>query len=308
MAAVVVDGVSKTHVEGQAKALDQVSFEVAEGELFGLIGPDGAGKTTLIRILTTLLLADEGRASVDGLDVVADFRAIRQIVGYMPGRFSLYQDLSVRENLEFFATVFGTTVEANYALIEDIYVQLEPFRSRLAGNLSGGMKQKLALCCALIHAPRVLFLDEPTTGVDPVSRKDFWDMLARLRDRGIAILVSTPYMDEAARCDRVALIQSGRFIAMDSLSGMLAAHETETFAVRSAERFRTLRDLREYRGTRYCHAFGQEQHLVLQPDAGGPEAVEAFLRERGHQEVTVRSIEPGIEDVYISLTQDIARD
>lgn len=308
MASVVVDGLGKTYLAGQPPALDNVSFDVASGELFGLIGPDGAGKTTLLRILTTLLLADHGSATVEGFDVARDFRAIRPIVGYMPGRFSLYQDLSVEENLNFFATVFGTTVKENYALIEDIYVQLEPFRTRLAGNLSGGMKQKLALCCALIHAPRVLFLDEPTTGVDPVSRKDFWDMLGRLRDSGITILVSTPYMDEAARCDRVALIQSGRFIAIDSLAGMLASHKIETFAVRTAERSRALRDLRAFPGTRYCFAFGQEQHLVLKPDSPDINAVETYLREHGHRDVNITRISPNIEDVYIELTQGISHD
>ena len=311
MAAVVVEELSKTYVEGQPPALDGVSFQIAEGELFGLIGPDGAGKTTLIRILTSLMLADHGKATVQGLDVVRDFRTLRRMVGYMPGRFSLYQDLSVEENLTFFATVFGTTVEANYGLIKDIYVQLEPFRKRLAGDLSGGMKQKLALCCALIHAPNVLFLDEPTTGVDPVSRKDFWNMLGRLRDSGISILVSTPYMDEAARCDRVALIQSGRFIAMDSLSAMLETYDTETYAVRTAERSRALRDLRAFKGTRYCFAFGQEQHLVLHPGAEGAEgieALEAYMRERGHNEVSIKRIKPNIEDVYIELTQEISHD
>ena len=308
MKTVVVEGLSKAYRAGQAKALDDISFEVDSGEIFGLIGPDGAGKTTLLRILTTLLLPDTGQATVLGLDVVRDFRAIRCKVGYMPGRFSLYQDLSVEENLTFFATVFDTTIQANYGLIEDIYVQLEPFRNRLAGNLSGGMKQKLALCCALVHAPRILFLDEPTTGVDPVSRKDFWEMLGRLRRGGITILVSTPYMDEAARCDRVALIQGGRFIASDSLAGMLAAHQTETLAVRTAERSRTLRDLRGFPGTRYCFAFGQELHLVLLPDTGGPLAVEAYLHQQGHKEVTIRRIDPNIEDVYIELTQGLAHD
>jgi ABC-type multidrug transport system ATPase subunit len=299
-----VDGVGKAY--GDTPALLDVSFEVAPGELFGLIGPDGAGKTTLIRILTTLLLADKGTATVLDHDVVSDFRAIRRLVGYMPGRFSLYQDLSVAENLQFFATVFGTTVEANYHLVKDIYTQLEPFRNRLAGKLSGGMKQKLALCCALIHAPKVLFLDEPTTGVDPVSRKDFWGMLGRLRDSGITIVVSTPYMDEAARCDRIALVQRGRIIAMDSLSAMLASHATETFAVRGDHLFRILTDLRAYPGTRYCFAFGQEHHLVLQGDAGGPAAVEAHLRQLGHDAVSIRRIEPNIEDVFIALTYEQA--
>jgi ABC-type multidrug transport system ATPase subunit len=214
----------------------------------------------------------------------------------------------VEENLTFFATVFGTTVEANYHLVADIYTQLEPFKKRLAGKLSGGMKQKLALCCALIHAPSVLFLDEPTTGVDPVSRKDFWGMLGRLRDSGITILVSTPYMDEAARCDRIALVQHGQIIAMDSLSAMLAAHDTETYAVRGEHLYPILKDLRAYSGTRYCFAFGQEHHLVLNEDAGGAPAAEAYLQGLGHRALSFRRIQPNIEDVFIGLTHEQAHD
>lgn len=304
MAAVVVDGLSKTYPRAQAPALKAVSFQVAHGEIFGLIGPDGAGKTTLMRILTTLLLADQGSAAVHGHDVVSDFGVIRSMVGYMPGRFSLYQDLSVAENLAFFATVFGTTVEANYHLVADIYGQLAPFKTRLAGKLSGGMKQKLALCCALIHAPKVLFLDEPTTGVDPVSRKDFWGMLGRLRDGGITIVVSTPYMDEAARCDRIALVQKGEIIAMDTLAGLLASHVHETFSVKGERLFPILKDLRAYPGTQYCFAFGQEHHLVLKPDAGGPERALAYLHERGHRGASIRPTRPNIEDVFIDLIHE----
>lgn len=195
---------------GKVKALDDVSLQIAKGELFGLIGPDGAGKTSLFRILTTLTLPDEGSATVEGLDVVKDYRKIRPLVGYMPGKFSLYEDLSVEENLDFFATIFGTSVSANYSTIQDIYSQLEPFRKRKAGKLSGGMKQKLALCCALVHRPAVLFLDEPTTGVDAVSRGEFWNILKRIQADGVSVMVSTPYMDEASLCDRIALIQSGK--------------------------------------------------------------------------------------------------
>jgi ABC-2 type transport system ATP-binding protein len=304
MAAVVVEAVHKAYPRAEAPALVDVSFQVEPGEIFGLIGPDGAGKTTLIRILTTLLLADRGQASVLGHDVVRDFRAIRALVGYMPGRFSLYQDLSVAENLDFFATVFGTTVQANYHLVADIYGQLEPFKSRLAGKLSGGMKQKLALCCALIHAPKVLFLDEPTTGVDPVSRKDFWGMLGRLRDAGITIIVSTPYMDEAARCDRIALIQKGQIIALDSLAALLEKHRTATYSVKGERLFPILNDLRRYPGTRYCFAFGQQHHLVLEPQSGGPEAALAYLRGRGHDGASIEAIKPNIEDVFIDLIHE----
>lgn len=307
MSAVIVENLSKTYRSG-AQALANVSFTVEEGEIFGLIGPDGAGKTTLLRILTTLLLGDKGSASVLGRDVVNGFRDIRKMVGYMPGRFSLYQDLSVEENLKFFATVFGTTVQANYHLVKDIYMQLAPFKDRLAGKLSGGMKQKLALCCALIHAPSVLFLDEPTTGVDPVSRKEFWGMLGRLRDGGITIVVSTPYMDEAARCDRIALIQEGQIIAQDTLAALLALHKDEVFCVRGEHLFPLLKDLRDYPHTRYCFAFGQEHHLVLKSDAKGPEAVAAHLKSKGHVGVSIRPILPNIEDVFISLNRETSHD
>lgn len=212
MAIVSVRNIKKTYNKGKVVALRDTSFDVEEGEIYGIIGPDGAGKTSLFRILTTLLLADSGTASVDGLDVLANYKEIRKRIGYMPGKFSLYQDLSIEENLEFFATIFGTTIEENYNLVKDIYQQIEKFKTRKAGKLSGGMKQKLALSCALIHAPRVLFLDEPTTGVDPVSRKEFWEMLKKLqKEHGITIIVSTPYMDEAMQCDRIALIQDGEF-------------------------------------------------------------------------------------------------
>ncbi len=308
MSAVVVEGLEKSYGKAAKPALSNVSFEVRPGEIFGLIGPDGAGKTTLIRILTTLLLTDRGTASVLGHDVVKDFALIRRQLGYMPGRFSLYQDLSVEENLKFFATVFGTTIEENYHLVEDIYTQLEPFKTRLAGKLSGGMKQKLALCCALIHSPKILFLDEPTTGVDPVSRKEFWGMLGRLREQGITIVVSTPYMDEAARCDRIALIQEGKIIALDTLAGLLGGHTDPVYAVRGEHKFRLLGDLHDYPGARSCFAFGQEQHLVLKDEDEGPKEVLRYLESRGHTGVTVTPIAPDIEDVFIGLSQGSNRD
>src|SRR6187397_3163643 len=235
MPAVVVENIVKRYglKKDEVIALQGISFNVEEGELFGLIGPDGAGKTSLFRILTTLLLADKGTATVNKLDVVKDFRQIRKRVGYMPGRFSLYQDLTVEENLNFFATVFNTSIEENYELIKDIYRQIEPFKTRRAGKLSGGMKQKLALCCALIHKPTVLFLDEPTTGVDAVSRKEFWDMLKRLKDQGITILVSTPYMDEANLCDRIALIQEGKLLSIDTPDHIISKYPEPLYAVKS---------------------------------------------------------------------------
>src|SRR5258706_6272266 len=234
MQAVSLRLITKTYDKGKVLAVDKVSFEVKPGELFGLIGPDGAGKTSIFRILTTVLLADSGNAQLAGLDIVNDYREIRNRVGYMPGRFSLYQDLTVQENLEFFATVFGTTIDANYGLIKEIYDQIKPFSSRRAGKLSGGMKQKLALCCALIHKPEVLLLDEPTTGVDAISRKEFWDMLKKLKQQGITILVSTPYMDEANLCERIALIQKGTILSIDTPAAIVKAFPLELYAVRAA--------------------------------------------------------------------------
>lgn len=282
-------------------ALHGLSFDVNEGEIFGIIGPDGAGKTSLFRILTTLLLPDGGTASVDGLDVVADFKAIRRRIGYMPGRFSLYQDLSVEENLDFFATIFGTTVKENYHLVEDIYRQIEPFKHRKAGKLSGGMKQKLALSCALIHAPRVLFLDEPTTGVDPVSRKEFWEMLWKLkREYGITVLVSTPYMDEAMQCDRIALIQNGEFLRIDSPAGIIGSYQERLWAVRSDEMHRLLTDLRQHPEVSTTFSFGETYHITVGKELTTL-AMTAYLNEKGHHKVTVVPIDATIEDCFMAL-------
>jgi ABC-2 type transport system ATP-binding protein len=280
-------------------AVDDVSFSVKEGELFGLIGPDGAGKSSLFRILTTLLLANSGSASVMELDVVKDYKEIRKIVGYMPGRFSLYQDLTVEENLEFFATIFNTTIQANYNLIEDIYVQLEPFKNRRAGKLSGGMKQKLALSCALIHKPRVLFLDEPTTGVDPVSRTEFWEMLKRLKEQGISILVSTPYMDEAKLCDRIALIQNGKILEIDTPHNIVSRFANNLYAVRSENMYKLLTDLRSFPKTKSCFAFGDKHHLVLNDDNFDLNELKTYLQNQTNLEI--KKIEPGIEDCFMSL-------
>lgn len=299
---VAIEQVSKSFAKGAVCAVKAVSLHVAPGELFGLIGPDGAGKTTLFRILTTLLLPDSGSARVDGFDVVKDYKKIRTRAGYMPGRFSLYQDLTVEENLKFFATLFGTTIEENYHLIKDIYVQIEPFKDRRAGNLSGGMKQKLALSCALIHKPRVLFLDEPTTGVDPVSRKEFWEMLKRLKAEGITILVSTPYMDEAMRCDRVALIQMGQILEVDTPAGIIANYPEPVYAISAAEIPRLLLDLRRYENTLRCFSFGQKLHLSLRQDhPGAIGEVRAYLASRDHRDVEVDATTPTIEDCFIRL-------
>jgi ABC-2 type transport system ATP-binding protein len=280
-------------------AVDDVSFSVNEGELFGLIGPDGAGKSSIFRILTTLLLADSGNASVMELDVVNDYKEIRKIVGYMPGRFSLYQDLTVEENIEFFATIFNTNIKANYNLIADIYIQLEPFKKRRAGKLSGGMKQKLALCCALIHKPKVLFLDEPTTGVDPVSRKEFWEMLKRLKEQGISILVSTPYMDEAKLCDRIALIQNGKILEIDTPQNIVDRFDKNLYAVRSDNMFTLLKDLRNFTKTDSCFAFGDKHHLVLKENNIDLNELRAYLQNQTNLEIN--KIEPGIEDCFMGL-------
>ncbi|MBK9335182.1 MAG: ABC transporter ATP-binding protein [Lewinellaceae bacterium] len=288
---------------GPVRAVQDISFEVQAGEVFGLIGPDGAGKTTLFRMLTSLLLPDAGSATVAGLDVVREYKQLRQIIGYMPGRFSLYQDLSVEENLGFFANVFGVRIRDNYELIRDIYVQLEPFKDRRAGALSGGMKQKLALCCALIHRPRVLFLDEPGTGVDPVSRKEFWDMLRRLREAGITILVSTPNMDEAELCDRIALMQQGQIMAIDTPKGITAGFSRPLFAVRSDAMYRLIQDLRVYDGAADCHAFGEYAHLTLHTANGQTDEklISEYLVSKNHRNVEVKPVAATVEDCFIDL-------
>ena len=263
MSAVTVNNITKSYGTKKVpvKALHGISFEVDKGELFGIIGPDGAGKTSLFRILTTLLLADGGNAIVDGFDVVKDYKEIRNRVGYMPGRFSLYQDLTVAENMEFFATIFNTTIEENYDLVKDIYSQIEPFKDRRAGKLSGGMKQKLALSCALIHRPTVLFLDEPTTGVDAVSRKEFWEMLKRLKAQGITILVSTPYMDEASLCDRVALIQSGKILSINTPKGIINGFGKPLLAVRASDMLRLQNHMKEYDEAEDCYPL---ENIIMQ--------------------------------------------
>ncbi len=290
--------VSKSY--GDVLALEGISFRVERGELFGLIGPDGAGKTSMFRILTTLLLPDEGTATVEGFDVDGDFREIRKITGYMPGRFSLYQDLTVEENLAFYATVFGTTVEENYELIRDIYIHIEPFKKRRAGKLSGGMKQKLALSCALIHKPRVLILDEPTTGVDAVSRKEFWEMLIRLKGSDLTILVSTPYMDEAELCDRVALLQDGKLLSVNTPVRIKENYRQQLWALRAENMYRLKSDLAGYENTRSVFLFGRDLHVTLK---GGntPEDLHVWLEEMGHQQIHIEAIQPTVEDCFMEL-------
>ncbi len=289
---------------GKVPALRDISFETGPGEIFGIIGPDGAGKTTLFRILTTLILPDSGSADVDGFDVIRDHREIRQRVGYMPGRFSLYQDLTVEENLNFFATVFNTSIEENYDLVRDIYQQIEPFKTRRAGKLSGGMKQKLALSCALIHKPSVLFLDEPTTGVDAVSRREFWDMLKKLRDQGIGILVSTPYMDEAGLCDRIALIRDGRFLRIDTPETIVGLFGKALWGIRSDSMSRLLKDLRAIPGISSSFAFGDSHHCTISDPSLNPETLQQRLAGLGHSGIEISSIRPTIEDCFMDLSAD----
>jgi len=284
-------------------AVRDLSFEVNKGEIYGIIGPDGAGKTTLFRILTTLMLADSGTAFVDALDVVKDYKQIRNIIGYMPGKFSLYQDMTVEENLEFFATVFNTTIQENYYLIEDIYKQIEPFKNRRAGKLSGGMKQKLALSCALIHKPTVLFLDEPTTGVDPVSRKEFWEMLKRLKNQGITILVSTPYMDEAKLCDRIALMQNGRFMKVDTPKNIVSQFTETLWSVKSSKMHRLLKDLRNHPEIKTSFSFGESYHFTIN-ETLKQEDLHEYLMNNGHSEIVINEIKPNVEDCFMQLSME----
>jgi ABC-2 type transport system ATP-binding protein len=286
---------------GTVKALHGISLEVSPGELFGLIGPDGAGKTTLLRILTTLLLPDLGTAAIHGFDTVKDYKQIRNITGYMPGRFSLYQDLSVEENLQFFASIFDQKFDENFELIRDIYIQLAPFKKRLAGRLSGGMKQKLALCCALIHKPEILVLDEPTTGVDAVSRNEFWNMLSNLKKEGITIIVSTPYMDEATRCDRIALIQKGKILQIDTPQNIVAAFGRKLFSVRTADLYRGLLDLKSFGHTHAVYPFGQYLHFVSSNNELNPEEIQHYLDESGHKQIEIHTDQPNIEDCFMEL-------
>ncbi|MDR0712435.1 MAG: ABC transporter ATP-binding protein [Prevotellaceae bacterium] len=289
---------------GKVEALREASFEVERGEIFGVIGPDGAGKTTLLRILATLLRADSGQATVEGLDVARDFRAIRSRLGYMPGRFSLYQDLSVEENLNFFAAIFNVTISENYRLIQDIYRQLEPFKSRRAGKLSGGMKQKLALCCALIHKPSVLLLDEPTTGVDPISRRELWEMLARLRQQNITIVVSTPYMDEALRCNRIALMKEGGILKIETPENVVKQFPQTLWSVQGNHMYSLLKDLRRHEDIIYSYAFGDAHHIAVRSDRITTVQLEENLKMLGYLNVEVKKIQPTIEDCYMQLTME----
>jgi len=301
-ASISIKHISKSYKDVQA--VSDISLEVKKGELFGLIGPDGAGKTTLMRILMTLLIQDEGNATMNGFDVIKDYKEIRKIVGYMPGRFSLYQDLTVEENLNFFATVFKTTVAENYELIKDIYVQIEPFKKRLAGKLSGGMKQKLALSCALIHKPEILVLDEPTTGVDAVSRKEFWEMLKKLQKLGITILVSTPYMDEAVLCNRVALMQKGKILDIDTPQKLIENYTRKLYAIRAKDMHRLIQDIRAWNKTDSAFAFGQYLHVTGKDDEVEATEFENYLLKQDHDGLEVFDIPPTIEDVFMNMMNE----
>jgi ABC-type multidrug transport system ATPase subunit len=304
MSAVDINNIVKTYgKKKEVTALSDISFNVGQGELFGIIGPDGAGKTSLFRILTTLLLADSGKATVEGLDVVKDYKSIRRKVGYMPGKFSLYPDLSVEENLSFFATIFNTSIKENYDLIKDIYVQIEPFKDRKAGKLSGGMKQKLALSCALIHRPSVLFLDEPTTGVDAVSRKEFWEMLKGLRKQGITILVSTPYMDEASLCDRVALIQNGKILSINTPQGIVNSFSKPLWAVKSTRMLSLLNELQQKDFVENVYPFGEFHHVVIK-DRSGEELLQQTIQSKKDENAVVQKVQPDIEDCFIALMKN----
>ncbi len=301
---VQLNNIVKTYNNGQVKAVNDVSFAVEEGELFGLIGPDGAGKTSIFRMLTTLLLPDSGTASVNGLDIIKDYKEIRRRVGYMPGKFSLYQDLTVEENLNFFATIFNTTIRENYDVIKDIYEQIKPFSNRPAGKLSGGMKQKLALCCALIHKPKVLLLDEPTTGVDVVSRKEFWDMLKRLKEQAISILVSTPYMDEASLCDRIALIQNGNIMSVDTPQNVIDKFPSRLFAAKAKDIYQLLKDFRGDPSVKNCYAFGEYLHMSLNDDNNSEIVLQDLEGKYQPKDFEVKRIIPTIEDCFIQRMRE----
>jgi ABC-type multidrug transport system ATPase subunit len=296
---IIIKGISKSYKD--IHALKDISFKVKEAEIFGLIGPDGAGKTSLFRILTTLLLPDSGTAYIKGFHVVEDYKIIRNIIGYMPGRFSLYQDLSVEENLSLFASIFGTTIQENYDLIKDIYSQIEPFKTRRAGQLSGGMKQKLALSCALIHKPEVLFLDEPTTGVDPVSRKEFWRMLKKLKTFGITILVSTPYMDEANLCDRIGLIQDGEILSIDPPQKMISDFDKDLYSIKTSQKHKLLLSLKSFEYTHSAFSFGDSIHYIDNRPGISVRELKTSFAKMDLPDYQIEQAEPSVEDCFMEL-------
>ncbi|MBP7652993.1 ABC transporter ATP-binding protein [Candidatus Dependentiae bacterium] len=297
---IILESVSKKY--GDTSALENISFSVNSSEIFGFLGPDGSGKTSLFKIIATLIKQSEGKVSVNGLDGIIDYKKIRNIIGYMPERFSLYQDLSVEENLGFFADIFGTSVKQNYEIIRDIYSQIEPFKKRKAGKLSGGMKQKLALSCALIHKPEILILDEPTTGVDPVSRKEFWEILKKLKKNGITILVSTPYMDEAEMCDRTAFILKGKLLVIDKPSNIREKFNRTLYSVKSSNFHKLITDLKEYSGTYNVYPFGEYLHFIPENNTGLND-IEKYLNSRNHASIEIIKSPPEIEDCFMELSK-----
>lgn len=300
-AAIEIDGLRKSY--GGIKALDKIDLTVESGEMFGLIGPDGAGKSTLYRILATLLSPDSGRVSMFGLDIVKDYKILRKRIGYMPERFSLYPDMTVKENLNFFASLFGVDILENYDLIAPIFGQLEKFPDRMAGKLSGGMKQKLALSCALIHRPEILLLDEPTTGVDAVSRSEFWDMLGTLREKGITILVSTSYMDEADRCERIAIIDKGHILVMGSPSQLVGSFDEKLYNAVSTDMFGLLSALRSLPEVIDCYTFGATLHVVGSGSFNVSDTLKR-LSATGIDDARIFPAEANIEDLFIKLTRN----
>lgn len=311
MYAITVNGLKKNYMKGKAgkfAGLDLTPpldrFEVERGEIFGVIGPDGAGKTTLFRILATLILPDEGSATVEGFDVIGDYKKIRNITGYMPGRFSLYPDLTVKENLEFYASVFGTTVQENYSTIEAIYRQLEPFAGRRASKLSGGMKQKLALCCALVHKPSLIILDEPTTGVDPVSRKEFWQMLRGLSKKGITIIISTPYMDEASLCDRIALMRNGSFMKIETPQKIVESFSETLYAAKSDDMYNLLNDIRKNKQVKRCYTFGEMHRFTVNGKTFDMEKFAGEIKAAGHAGLKIIPAKPSVEDCYMQFAAE----
>ena len=303
MSAISIRGVNKTY-DGKVVALKDINLEVEEGEVFGLVGPDGAGKSTLFNILTTLLLPDAGDIRVFQMDVIRDYKAVRQIIGYLPGTFSLYPDLSVQENLDFFAVMYKSSIEENMNIIEPIWKQISPFKDRKAGKLSGGMKQKLALCCALIHRPRILFLDEPTTGVDPVSRKEFWDILKSIRQHDITVVVSTPYMDEATRCDRIALIQNGEIIGVNPPQTIIQNFKGHLYTFKSDDIFSLLQVMEQCPLRCNYYPYGEHCHVAFYEDmTTAMPQFERFLEEHQQPHSEITAIQPSVEDCFIEIVK-----
>ena len=303
MLALQVTQIHKSYSD-KVEALKEITFSVEKGEIFGLVGPDGAGKTTLFNIMTTLLFADSGTVNILGMDVETDYKKVRRVIGYLPGVFSLYPDLTVEENLVFFATMYKSNIAENMPMIKSIWKQLMPFKKRKAGKLSGGMKQKLALCCALIHKPEILFLDEPTTGVDPVSRKEFWDILKNIREQGITVVVSTPYMDEATRCDRIALMQEGSIIKINTPEVIINEFSGELYTLRPDNIFSLLKAMEECTLKCIFYPYGEHFHVIFyETNQQTIARFEQFLNEKQQIYHDFHKIAPSIEDCFIELME-----